>query len=95
MRRKTGKRLPESAIPLLQFLQDNGEQTQRQIIDSLGLQTRTVRYSIRRLLERELITKRANLSDMRSVYYMLNPQIQNLSEIISQELEVIQASQES
>lgn len=96
MRRKTGKKLPEAAIPMLQFLQDNGEQTQRDIIEKLGLQVRTVRYSIRRLLERELITKRANLSDMRSVYYMLNPQIRNLGEIITQELEAIHAaSQES
>ncbi|MDH5402772.1 MAG: winged helix-turn-helix domain-containing protein, partial [Candidatus Heimdallarchaeota archaeon] len=62
-------RLPEAAIPVLKFIRDNGKLTQRSLIDGLKLPTRTVRYSIRRLLEKGLISKSANLTDMRSIYY--------------------------
>ena len=41
-------RLPEKAIPLLRFLEEQGPKTQKEVIQALNLPIRTVRYSIRR-----------------------------------------------
>ncbi|MCE7735904.1 MAG: winged helix-turn-helix transcriptional regulator [Candidatus Heimdallarchaeota archaeon] len=75
---------------MLRYLQDNSPKTQREIMESLDLPTRTVRYSLRRLLERDLIIRIANLNDMRSVYYQINPQIVDLNQVIVQELSIIE-----
>lgn len=90
MSRKQSKKLPEAAIPMLKYLQDNSPKTQREIMESLDLPTRTVRYSLRRLLERDFIVRIANLNDMRSVYYQINPQIVDLEQVIVQELSIIE-----
>ena len=82
---ETKARLPEKSIPLLRFLEQNGPKTQRELIDTLDLPTRTVRYSIRRLLERGLILKIPNLRDMRSVYYNISPEVVDVESIIGEE----------
>ena len=81
-------KLPDAAIPLLRYLQDSGKKTQRQLINSLNLPTRTVRYSIRRLLERGLIKKVPNLKDMRSVYYLIDSSVLDVEQVIAEELRV-------
>ena len=82
-------RLPESSIPLLRYLQSQGRRTQRELIEELGLPTRTVRYSIRRLLERGLIRKIPNLKDMRSVFYLISPEVADVETIIEQEMAIV------
>lgn len=82
-------KLPEAAIPLLRYLQDNGSKSQKDLIEALGLPIRTVRYSIRRLLEKKLIDKVPNLSDMRSVYYKISQEIIDLEQVITDELNLI------
>ncbi len=89
---ETRVKLPEKAIPLLQFLEVNGPKTQRDLIDTLSLPTRTVRYSIRRLLERGLIKKVPNLKDMRSVFYHISPSVIDVQAIIEEELKLLQSS---
>ncbi|MHA2251190.1 MAG: MarR family transcriptional regulator [Candidatus Kariarchaeaceae archaeon] len=81
-------RLPEKAIPLIRYLEINGPKTQRELIEALSLPTRTVRYSIRRLLERGLIRKVPNLKDMRSVFYHINPEVGDIEIVIAQELNI-------
>ena len=75
-------RLPENAIILLRFLHDHGRKTQKEIIQTLGLPIRSVRYCIRRLQERQLIVKYPNLRDMRSVFYQLNTDFVAETEVI-------------
>jgi DNA-binding MarR family transcriptional regulator len=65
-------KLPQNAIIMLRFLHDHGKKTQKEIIQTLNLPIRSVRYCIRRLQERELIVKYPNLRDMRSVFYICN-----------------------
>ncbi|MHA2252961.1 MAG: winged helix DNA-binding protein [Candidatus Kariarchaeaceae archaeon] len=89
---ETRVKLPEKAIPLLKFLEVNGPKTQRDLIDTLSLPTRTVRYSIRRLLERGLIKKVPNLKDMRSVFYHISPSVIDIQAIIEEELRLLQSS---
>ncbi|MCH8908486.1 MAG: winged helix-turn-helix transcriptional regulator [Candidatus Heimdallarchaeota archaeon] len=81
-------RLPEKAIPLLRYLEEHGQRTQRELIEALDLPTRTVRYSIRRLLERSLIMKIPNLEDMRSVFYHISPEVADVETIIAEELAI-------
>lgn len=85
-------RLPEKSIPLLRFLEEHGPRTQRDLIESLNLPTRTVRYSIRRLLERGLIKKVPNLRDMRSVYYHISPEVVDVEQVIAEEQRLAQNS---
>ena len=70
--------LPISALDIMEFLRTSGSKTQREIIVELKLPIRTVRYSIRRLLEKSYIIKQPNLHDMRSVYYAVSPRINNI-----------------
>ncbi|RMG21445.1 MAG: MarR family transcriptional regulator [Methanobacteriota archaeon] len=65
------QKLPANAIIMLRFLHDHGRKTQKEIINTLNLPIRSVRYCIRRLMERGLIVKYPNLKDMRSVFYQL------------------------
>lgn len=65
-------KLPQNAIIMLRFLNDHGKKTQKEIIQTLNLPIRSVRYCIRRLQERQLIVKYPNLRDMRSVFYTIN-----------------------
>lgn len=70
--------LPEASLQIMEHLRTVGSKTQREIIDDLNLPIRTVRYSIRRLLEKSYIVKQPNLHDMRSVYYAVSPNINNV-----------------
>ena len=73
--------LPYAALRILEYLQQYGLRTQREIMNELNLPSRTVRYAIRRLLEKNFIIKQPNLEDMRSMYYTINSNLNNLNEI--------------
>ncbi len=77
--------LPPQSLQVLEYLRNMGSRTQREIIEELNLPTRTVRYSIRRLLEKDFIVKQPNLNDMRSVYYAVSPDLTNFDEIVKKE----------
>lgn len=81
-------KLPDAAVPLLRYLEANGKKTQRELISNLNLPTRTVRYSIRRLLERGLIKKVPNLKDMRSVFYLIDSSVLDVEQIIAEEIKI-------
>ena len=70
---------------MLRFLQDHGRKTQKEVIQTLNLPIRSVRYCIRRLTERQLIVKYPNLRDMRSVYYQIavenSHEVENILEL--------------
>ena len=77
-------KLPANAIVMLRFLHDQGRKTQKEIIQTLDLPIRSVRYCIKRLQERQLIIKYPNLKDMRSVFYQINTDlIPETEEILS------------
>ncbi|MCH8908485.1 MAG: winged helix-turn-helix transcriptional regulator [Candidatus Heimdallarchaeota archaeon] len=81
-------KLPEKAIPLLRYLDEHGPLTQKELINTLSLPVRTVRYSIRRLLEKGLIKKVPNLKDMRSIFYHISPEVADVEAVISEELAI-------
>lgn len=68
-------KLPNGAMVIVRHLEAQGKRTQRELIHELALPIRTVRYSIRRLLERGIVRKYPNLKDMRSVFYVVDADV--------------------
>ena len=65
--------LPSGAKKILDYLLLYTHKTQRELIQELAIPTRTIRYSLRRLKERELIKEVPNLKDFRDNFYKINP----------------------
>lgn len=64
-------------VAILSYLSTEGKKTQRQLIREISFPTRSIRYSLRILVELKLLKKIANLSDMRSDYYGVAPASQD------------------
>ena len=76
------RKLPRGGEDIMKVLDISGPMTQKQILGSVDQPERTVRYGIRRLLEKGILKKMSNLSDMRSVYYYLDPAIKSNFEFL-------------
>ena len=68
-------KLPKSSKRLIATLSDNGQMTQKELIQAVGMPAKTVRYALKRLSESQLIVSMPNLADMRSMFYQLNPDV--------------------
>ncbi len=66
-------KLPKSSKKLILALSEHGSLTQKQLIASVKMPAKTVRYALKKLSEQNLITSQHNLEDMRSMFYLLNP----------------------
>lgn len=64
--------LPLSARFILNILESNGWTTQKEIISSTALSTRTVKHALKMLRRSELIVERRNLGDIRRKLYRIN-----------------------
>jgi hypothetical protein len=51
---------------------NGGSASQKELIDSLNLPLRSIRYAIRRLKEESMIIAKPDLLDMRSLKYEIN-----------------------
>ena len=66
-------RLPKSSKRLVATLAERGQMTQKELIQAVNMPAKTVRYALKRLNEAQLIVSTPNLQDMRSMFYVLNP----------------------
>ena len=64
--------VPPSAKLVAKVLETEGELTQEQLAAETLLPTRTARYAVGQLEERDLVTSRVSLMDARKRYYSLN-----------------------
>lgn len=64
--------LPPSAKLVFKVLEYNGQMTQTELADETRLSTRTVRYALNRLQEKDLIAKVPCLDDGRRTFYDLD-----------------------
>lgn len=87
------RKLPRGGEDIMKVLDISGPMTQKQILGSVDQPERTVRYGIRRLLEKGILKKMSNLSDMRSVYYYLDLDIRNNFEFLASSKEKVEVSQ--
>lgn len=62
--------LSESAMKINEYLKVNGQKTQKELIEELNIKPKTVRYAVRRLMDRKMIKSFPNLMDVRSVFYV-------------------------
>ncbi|MCG3216665.1 MAG: ArsR family transcriptional regulator [Candidatus Heimdallarchaeota archaeon] len=85
------RKLPRGGENIIKVLDIGGPMTQKQILGSVDQPERTVRYGIRRLLEKGILKKMSNLSDMRSVFYFLDPAIRdNFDFLVDEKVKVSQ-----
>ncbi|MCG3220138.1 MAG: hypothetical protein H7645_08710 [Candidatus Heimdallarchaeota archaeon] len=85
------RKLPRGGEDIIKVLDISGPMTQKQILGSVDQPERTVRYGIRRLLEKGILKKMSNLSDMRSVFYYLDPEIRdNFEFLVEDKIEISQ-----
>ncbi|MCK5303806.1 MAG: ArsR family transcriptional regulator [Candidatus Heimdallarchaeota archaeon] len=87
------RKLPRGGEDIMKVLDISGPMTQKQILGSVDQPERTVRYGIRRLLEKGILKKMSNLSDMRSVYYYLDLDIRANFEFLASSKEKVEVSQ--
>ncbi len=69
-------RLPKSSKKILLILSEAGTLTQKDIIWQSGMPAKTARYALKRLDEENLLATKPNLEDMRSSFYLLNPDVE-------------------
>jgi predicted transcriptional regulator len=65
------KSLTPSTLAVLNALNEGGSLNAAQLQEITGYSMRTIRYSLRNLLDREMVLKKLNLSDMRITEYQL------------------------
>ncbi|MHA1550479.1 MAG: ArsR family transcriptional regulator [Candidatus Heimdallarchaeaceae archaeon] len=87
------RKLPRGGEDIMKVLDMSGPMTQKQILGSVDQPERTVRYGIRRLLEKGILKKMSNLSDMRSVYYYLDLDIRANFEFLTSSKNEVEVSQ--
>ncbi len=78
-------KLPKNAIEIMKLIEMQGPKTQKQLYEELNLSLRALRYALRRMELRGVISKKANLSDMRSLFYTINENITDLHAFFQEE----------
>ncbi len=86
------RKLPRGGEDIIKVLDERGPMTQKEILRSVDQPERTVRYGIRRLLEKGILKKMSNLRDMRSVFYYLDPELRSKFEFLPEQSEVEQSA---
>jgi len=78
------ERLPKGSREVIQLLEKEGALTQKAIIDKLkDMKPRSVRYTVRQLIDRSILSEIANFSDMRSSLIGLNKQNEDIIKQLS------------
>jgi len=63
------KPLPQSQKIVLEILGSGGAMTHKEIAGRVTYSPRTVRYALKKLKEKKLLTEKMNLQDMRQIIY--------------------------
>lgn len=78
-------KLPKNALMIMSYIENQGPATQKTLYSELNLSLRALRYALRRMELRGVIFKKANLTDMRSLYYTLSDSITDVSAFVKEE----------
>ena len=71
--------LPKHSVAIFRLIETEGPQTQKDLQVKLPyLSLRSLRYTLRRMELRGAISKKANLADMRSLFYVVDQMILNI-----------------
>lgn len=70
--------LPKHSILIFRLIEREGSQTQKDLAEKLNLSLRSLRYTLRRMELRGVISKKANLKDMRSLFYVIDEAVMSM-----------------
>ena len=68
-------KLSTSAYKIIELIEKKGIISASELTNELSISTRTIHYSLKRLLEARYINKRPYLSDMRQTRYSISEEI--------------------
>ena len=75
IKNQEGKGLSGSAYKIIELIEKKGIISASELTDELDISTRTIHYSLKRLLEAKYINKRPFLNDMRQTRYTISEEI--------------------
>lgn len=75
IKNQEGKGLSGSAYKIIELIEKKGIISASELTDELDISTRTIHYSLKRLLEAKYINKRPYLNDMRQTRYTISEEI--------------------
>lgn len=80
--------LPKNAYTIIEYIQVHGPQTQKTLNDQFDITLRALRYALDKLEKARILIKRPNLKDMRSPFYVLRINGEELEQIKCDNLSV-------
>ncbi|MFX0124463.1 MAG: ArsR family transcriptional regulator [Candidatus Hodarchaeota archaeon] len=95
IKKKKLKSLTPSTVAVLKSFENQDTLTVSQLINETGYSMRTIRYSLKALLEDEIIEKRVNLANVRVVEYKLilrSPHAQKETRMVRFETDKLKSS---
>ena len=70
-----GKSLSGSAYKIIEMIEKKGLISASELTNELSISTRTIHYSLKRLMEAKYINKRPFLNDMRQTRYSISDEV--------------------
>ena len=70
-----GKSLTSSAYKIIELIEQKGHISTSELTAELNISTRTIHYSLKRLLEAKYISRRPYLNDMRQTRYSISDEV--------------------
>ena len=72
---KEGRNLSKSAYKILEVIERNHVTSASEIVKELDISTRSIHYSLRRMLERNILERRPYLEDLRQTRYSISEKL--------------------
>ena len=72
---QAGKELSGSAYKIIELIEKKGIISASELTNELDISTRTIHFSLKRLLEGKYINKRPYLNDMRQTRYTISDEV--------------------
>lgn len=85
IKNKEGKSFTNSDYKIIELIEQNGHVSTSELTAQLNISTRTIHYSLKRLLEAKYINKRPNLNDMRQTRYSISEDVLERTEKLKSE----------
>ena len=76
------RKLPKSSFPVILKLLKSEKKTLTELCDEINMPYKTIKYVIRRLTEEGFVEKIPNIFDMRSKFFVINPERRELLEFM-------------
>ena len=72
---KEGRNLSKSAYKILEVIERKQVTSASEIVKELDISTRSIHYSLRRMLERNILERRPYLEDLRQTRYSISEKL--------------------